>query len=227
MSTPDNPYGSAGQPYGSNDPQNTGAANGGYQAGQQNYGQEFGQGSSGPEYSQATSGQQGYGQQDFGQPSAQPAGTGYPSYPGVENTSGSYGAGGYPSAPAYGGVEIQERNTLAPWALVLSIAAIVFAISIIGLIIAWLPALVGLILSIIAILRAKKIQGPYRRMGMSVASLIISGLTTALFVIGIIGFSILMANSGEAIQKCQNDYPTNSSAQQQCINDAVQDALGG
>ena len=97
----------------------------------------------------------------------------------------------------------------------------------IGLIIAWLPALVGLILSIIAVLRAKKIQGPYRRMGMSVASLIISGLTTALFVIGIIGFSILMANSGEAIQKCQNDYPTNSSAQQQCINDAVQDALGG
>ena len=50
MSTPDNPYGSTGQPYGSNDPQNTGAANGGYQAGQQNYGQEFGQGSSGPEY---------------------------------------------------------------------------------------------------------------------------------------------------------------------------------
>ena len=146
---------------------------------------------------------------------------------GAENTSGSYGAGGYPSAPAYGGVEIQERNTLAPWALGLSIAAIVFAISIIGLIIAWLPALVGLILSIIAVLRAKKIQGPYRRMGMSVASLIISGLTTALFVIGIIGFSILMANSGEAIQKCQNDYPTNSSAQQQCINDAVQDALGG
>ncbi len=42
MSTPDNPYGSTGQPYGSNDPQNTGAANGGYQAGQQNYGQEFG-----------------------------------------------------------------------------------------------------------------------------------------------------------------------------------------
>ena len=168
-----------------------------------------------------------YGQQDFGQPSAQPAGTGYPSYPGAENTSGSYGAGGYPSAPAYDGVEIQERNTLAPWALGLSIAAIVFAISIIGLIIAWLPALVGLILSIIAVLRAKKIQGPYRRMGMSVASLIISGLTTALLVIGIIGFSILMANSGEAIQKCQNDYPTNSSAQQQCINDAVQDALGG
>ena len=227
MSTPDNPYGSAGQPYGSNDPQNTGAANGGYQAGQQNYGQEFGQGSSGPEYGQTTSGQQGYGQQDFGQPSAQPAGTAYPSYPGAENTSGSYGAGGYPSASAYGGVEIQERNTLAPWALGLSIAAIVFAISIIGLIIAWLPALVGLILSIIAVLRAKKIQGPYRRMGMSVASLIISGLTTALFVIGIIGFSILMANSGEAIQKCQNDYPANSSAQQQCINDAVQDAFGG
>ena len=203
MSTPDNPYGSTGQPYGSNDPQNTGAANGGYQAGQQNYGQ------------------------DFGQPSAQPAGTGYPSYPGAENTSGSYGAGGYPSAPAYGGVEIQERNTLAPWALGLSIAAIVCVITIVGLVIAWIPALVGLILSIIAILRAKKIQGPYRRMGMSVAALIISGLTTVLFVIGIIGISIFMANSGEAIQKCQNDYPANSSAQQQCINDAVQDALGG
>ena len=78
MSTPDNPYGSTGQPYGSNDPQNAGAANGGYQAGQQNYGQEFGQGSSGPEYGQATSGQQGYGQQDFGQPSAQPAALGTP-----------------------------------------------------------------------------------------------------------------------------------------------------
>ena len=223
MSTPDNPYGSTGQPYGSNDPQNTGAANGGYQAGQQNYGQEFGQGSSGPEYGQATSGQQGYGQQDFGQPSAQPAGTAYPSYPGAENTSGSYGAGGYPSAPAYGGVEIQERNMLAPWALGLGIVGLVLALPYIGII----PAVVGLILAIIAIMRARKIQGPYKRMGMSVIALIISGIAIIVSAIIII-LTVFMWNSmSDGIEKCQRDHPNDSVAQQRCLNEVGESTFGG
>jgi hypothetical protein len=162
MSTSDDDAGRAGPEPGST-PGSPGPS--GAPGGQQDYGQQ--------DYGQQSHGQQGYGQPGYGQPAyGQP--TAQPGYGQQPYGQPQYGQPGYGQPPAYGQqpgyppAYGRPTNTMAILALVL---AFVFA-----------PA--GLILGIVARRQIKRSgeEGD----GLALAGIIVGGIFTALFVLGIV-----------------------------------------
>ena len=130
-----------------------------------------------------------------------PPGGGYPQ-DGSAYQGGSYG--GYPAAtPA------PAKNAIAPWALGVSIFAIVLCwVPLLN----WILAIAGIVLGIIGIVKAGKISVPKNGKGMSVAAVIISVVAIVLSIV--LGMLVFKAAEGivgeENIQKINecNQLPT-------------------
>ncbi|MBV7281047.1 MULTISPECIES: hypothetical protein [unclassified Corynebacterium] len=141
--------------------------------------------------------------------------SGYPSgYP----TQGSYpGPGGYPNQGAYPnqggysdqgahpgghyGYPVEQVNKIAPWALGVSIAAVVLAVTVVGLVVAPFLAIAGIVLGIIAWVKGRKMQGPKRRVTMSIISVVISVLLLVIVAVITIFFGTLLSG---VVEECQN-----------------------
>lgn len=153
---------------------------------------------------------------------------------GAPNTGADYGAGSY-NAGNYGvgdaatysfpdtdNTLVTAKNGLALAALVVSLIALLFLVSVFGTLFAWIPGIIGIILSIIALVKAKNYVAPNGRKGMSIASLIIS-----LFVVIISGFLALTAflvytKSAEACSQ----YSGNPEAYSQCVAEFMAEQTG-
>ncbi|PRQ10527.1 hypothetical protein C1Y63_11110 [Corynebacterium sp. 13CS0277] len=135
------------------------------------------------------------------------------------NVYGSaYAAGGYPGT-GYASEPTGElrRNTLAPWGLGLGIGALVLCWSAVG---GLLLGLIGIILSIIALTKAKHIIGPFQRKGMAIGGLLVSilGLVAGAFFafVYFLGFTVF----SEFDEQC-NHLRDDQDAYTQCIQDAA------
>lgn len=133
--------------------------------------------------------------------------------PGGYEAYGTYGVGGRQTgrpdagyagvAPhdqfSYGGVgdwgEQEKKNSVAPWALAASLLGFLAGLTVIGAVLSFLPGVIGLILGIIGIVRASRIRGPRRRMGMSVVAVVFSVLAI-LMTVGLLAFAAFLSDSG-------------------------------
>ncbi|AKE41374.1 transmembrane protein [Corynebacterium kutscheri] len=135
----------------------------------------------------------------------------YNSYP-----DPAYGAaGGYTN---YANVP-ERKNNIATWALGVSIAALVLTITVIGIIGSWLFALLGIVLGIVAIMRARSIAKDGQpldkpRMGLSIASLIISVIALVLTIVLFIGGAAVLSQFSDCFGLPEDQV-------QQCIQDRV------
>lgn len=141
------------------------------------------------------------------------------SYPTHDATG--YQGDNYQGGYAPGGWETGQKNTMAAWALGISIAAVVLMITFVLAILAPLLGLVGLILGIIGVVNARKITGAGRRMGMSVVSIVLSALAIIIPVIMVIVLGVFgLAIWEEAgLEECMN--LSSSTAQEECLNDKL------
>lgn len=155
-------------------------------------------------------------------PGTEGAGYGNPGH-GEQGYGGANQPGGVYSGAEFGGAGAwavdAPANTVAPWALGVSILAVITGLSIIGTAFAVIPGLIGLILAIIAIVRARRIQGPRRRMGMSVTSLVLSVLAMLLTVLFFVFLGAVFQGTG--IMDCL-ELPT-AEQQEACLNQLVSD----
>lgn len=157
----------------------------------------------------------------------------YPEYPGGNQPTGGYQAQNpndyqkqFPDQQQYNGpgtgIPEDIKNHIAPWVLGLSILALLATISIIGVVLGAPLALVTLIFSIIAIVKARKIDGPFRRMGMSVTALILSLLTVIITAVATFGgIAVVSQLSGDCKQ-----YQDDKSAMEQCVQKSMKDRFG-
>lgn len=107
-----------------------------------------------------------------------------------------------------------NKNGLALAGLILGIVAVVASITIFGLVIAWLVAIVGIVVSIIALTKAKNYAPMNQRKGMAIAGLILSALTLiASVIIGVVFLSVF-----SVIEPCMN-LPQDQ--MQTCINERL------
>ncbi|GAB2499520.1 hypothetical protein CATRI_07550 [Corynebacterium atrinae] len=134
---------------------------------------------------------------------------------------GSYnsGAAGYAGTSGNSGwaTADERKNAVAPWALGVGIFAILAGVSIIGSGLSFVPGLIGLILGIIAVVKGRGIQGPGRRMGMSVTSIILSILAILATIAFWLIATYVMNETGMADCMSIQD----PAAQQACIEDAA------
>lgn len=147
-------------------------------------------------------------------------------YPGGAYPEGGYPEGGYPgaapagAAPAGGGWgQPEEINKLAPWALGIAVLSLVLIFVIGPLTIP--AAIIAVILGIIAVVKARKIQFGKRRMGMSVAAILIGLITTILMAIGAAGLYYFFNDAD--LQECSK--LEDKEAVQKCIEEKVQDSV--
>ncbi|AGF72654.1 hypothetical protein [Corynebacterium halotolerans] len=112
-------------------------------------------------------------------------------YPGA--SSGSHEQFNYGGAGTWAINE--EKNSVAPWALGVSILAVVVGLTIIGAPLAFIPGLIGLVLGIIGVVRARRIRGPRRRMGMSVTAIVLS-VIAVLMTVALVVLAFFVAGSG-------------------------------
>lgn len=112
---------------------------------------------------------------------------GLPSYSDIAS-SGSEAA--YSNAQAFGseGLITDKKNPLALWALILGIVSLGFVIVFIFAGVAFVPGIIGLILSIIALVKGKKYAPENRRTVLSVIGLVTSIIATVISV-GLLGFT--------------------------------------
>ncbi len=197
MTNPSDPHGSG--PQGPNGP---GGANG---SGPTDYGAyQYPTGNPGPGYQ--------------GGPGASQPYTGYPGGQGEAYGAGSSGAR---EQFSYGGAGAwdtgEEKNTVAPWALGVSILAVVTGLTIFGALLSFIPGIIGLILGIVAVVKARRIRGPRRRMGMSITAIVLSVLAV-LMTIGLIAVAVMLAGTGA--MDCFT--LTTPEAQQQCLEEWAQ-----
>ena len=121
-----------------------------------------------------------------------PGNPNYPNYPGNAGNSGYSGNPGYPNYPGYPGQQ--------PYATPYGPNDRWNTLCIVGFALAFIIPVVGLILSIIALNQINKTGGKSR--GLSIAGIIIGGISTVLTVIGIIfGFWII----GQTIKGIDTD----------------------
>ncbi|KQB86529.1 DUF4190 domain-containing protein [Corynebacterium lowii] len=111
-------------------------------------------------------------------------------------------------------VDAQERNKVAPWALGIGIAS---AALLLTLVLPIIVGLVGIVVGIIAVVKAKKNPTEGRRMGMSVVGLVLSVISFLISLVFVVG----VAQSADEIQACVNTYPEGSAEQEQCIADNI------
>lgn len=136
----------------------------------------------------------------------------------------------YGSSPAYGSGPVsgstwamaEQPNRLAPWALGVGILALLTGLSLFFTLFAFIPGLIGLVLSILALVRGRSLSGPSRRTGMSVVGLVLSViailLSVALWVLG--GMLVSEVGIGDCLTL------TDPAAQQQCMEDAINEWSG-
>lgn len=67
-----------------------------------------------------------------------------------------------------------QQNTVAPWALALSLVSLGLVLSLVGTLFALPVAVVSLVLGVIAVVRSRRIPGPLTRTGFSVTAIICS-----------------------------------------------------
>lgn len=140
----------------------------------------------------------------------------YAGYGGYQEPA--YGAAGYGAGPGGSTWAMEaEKNGVAPWALGIGILSLIVGVSMIFSGLAFLPGIIGLIVSIVAIVKARKLQGPGRRMGMSVAGLILSILAIVASILFWLLAVFILNDSG--VMECFSI--TDPAAQQTCINDAL------
>ncbi|KQB85433.1 DUF4190 domain-containing protein [Corynebacterium oculi] len=115
-----------------------------------------------------------------------------------------------------------EKNPLASWSLGLGIA------SLLSLFLLFPPLLVGLagiIVGALAVRKAKKNTTEGRRMGMSVAGLVMSGVAfTISLIITIVGVIFFVRYSPDIVD-CSEKYPAGFE-QDQCIAEVIDGAIG-
>lgn len=146
-----------------------------------------------------------------------------PQHDSVGSIGGAYqseqpvGTAAYPSQHPYGYVDPvqQPRNKLAPWALGLSIIALVCSMSMLGYVFGVSLGIVGLVLGIVALLKAGKLTGTYRRRGMAVSSIVLSVLALA---IGVVFGFLVLSFLGDAVDQC-GDVPEDQI--QDCVTDIL------
>ncbi|SQG64826.1 hypothetical membrane protein [Corynebacterium renale] len=156
----------------------------------------------------------------------------FPQYPGSTPTSPQGAEGG--AQPAYqpygaipdqapvaaGGWELanQARNKLSPWALGVGIFSLVSSTLLlligIGPLLGVLFGLIAIVLSIVALVKAKNFQGPGQRKGMAIGGLITGILGLVIGAVIIFGAFALFSEVGEACgdltgaeqEQCLADY---------------------
>ncbi|KAA8721777.1 DUF4190 domain-containing protein [Corynebacterium spheniscorum] len=189
--------------------------------------------SEGPEYPSASSeipgrpgegGAPGSAAPYTGAAAGAPAADGaYPggAYPGGAYPEDGYPEGGYPgAAPAGGGWgQPEEINKVAPWALGFAVVSVVAMFLLGPLVVPF--AIVGVILGIIGVVKARKIEFGKRRMGMSVAAIIIGLITAILMAIGAAGLYYFFNDAD--LQECTK--LEDKEAVQKCIEEKVQGTL--
>lgn len=130
---------------------------------------------------------------------------------------------GSPDQFNYGGAGAwainEEKNSVAPWALGVSILAVVAGLTIVGALISFIPGLIGLVLGIIGVVRARRIQGPRRRMGMSVTAIVLS-VIAVLMTVALVVLAFFLAGSG-AVDCFMLSTPE---AQQACLDEWARSA---
>ncbi len=196
MTTPNYPYG---------EPENNGDANSGSGGGAPDYG-SYGSGNpaSAGDYSTESP---GAGQISNSYPLA--GGAGY------QDPYNSGYTGGFENSPLNA-----TKNKVAAWALGLGIASVVLYLTIftgplaVLVLLAPFIAVAGIIVSIVALVKGKKVDGPGRRTGFSIAGLILSIIGLLIFIFFIV---VIMMVLGSGVMDCFNaDYP-DAAAQQACI----------
>lgn len=194
--------------------------------------------SEGPEYPSASSeipgrpgegGAPGSAAPYTGAAAGAPAADGaYPggAYPGGAYPEGGYPEGGYPGAAPAGGApagggwgQPEEINKVAPWALGFAVVSVVAMFLLGPLIVPF--AIVAVILGIIGVVKARKIEFGKRRMGMSVAAIIIGLFTAIVMAIGAAGLYYFFNDAD--LQECSK--LEDKEAVQKCIEEKVQGTL--
>lgn len=145
----------------------------------------------------------------------------------------SYPTGGYqdPYANAYagsGGFENSPlnapRNTAAAWALGLGIASVICALAVFTVVGAFLAllapflAVAGIIVAIVALVKAKSIIGPGKRRGMAVGGLVLSIITLLLTLIMVLAVAAII---GTGIIDCFTGGYTTPEEQQRCVEETL------
>ena len=156
-------------------------------------------------------------------PNQQDSVDGVPSY-GQYPTQGQ-NVQAYGGVPQYGqydspfAVEDTRKNGVAIAALVFALLALVMLISVALSIFAFIPGLIGVILSFVALSKAKKIAGNGRRKGMSIAALVVSALVTVFSGV-IVGLGVVVGL--DLWQACQG---LNEAQLTECVNDYVNERV--
>lgn len=97
----------------------------------------------------------------------------------------------------------KRQNGLATWALSLGIVAALMGMSLVLTAFAWIPALIGLVLGIMAVVKARKITGDGRRMGMSVAGLTLSALVLVFIAVLFVVAGTVVSQNPELLDCAQ------------------------
>lgn len=119
-------------------------------------------------------------------------------------------------------VAAEEKNKLAALALGLGIASVVLLLTIV---LPLLVGLVGIVLGIMAVRSAKKNTTQGRRMGMSVAGLVLSAVSFVLSIAMTIALVTFVAPLFGEINDCANQYPKGSSELDQCVQEVLEKGL--
>lgn len=154
----------------------------------------------------------------YGAPNQQAYGSGYGQAPG-SNQGDLY--------PEFNGEQAgwaldQKKNPLAPWALGLGIAALVLTITVIGAFISWIVAIAGIVLGIVALVKAKDYGEDGKRKVFSIIGIVLSALSLLLIVGGMMGLAAIFGPTAENCEQHQDD-PT---AFQRCLEDDIEQRFG-
>ncbi|STC70605.1 DUF4190 domain-containing protein [Corynebacterium pilosum] len=180
----------------------------------ENYHPENEQPSSQPEPLEAFPGDSAYGHAA----DATYGATGYQTtggYPGSE-----YAAAGYPGAMYPG--EVQEKNNMALWAMILGIVGFVLTVSIVGAVIGIgiLLGIVAIVLGILGIRRAGRMEGPNRRKGMAISGIVLGALSIVASIAIFLGlFSMLSWFADTGIMETCAPFQEDQEAYRQCIEE--------
>ncbi|RNE49297.1 hypothetical protein C5L39_02715 [Corynebacterium alimapuense] len=119
--------------------------------------------------------------------------------------------------PAITGAIETQSNRVAAWALGLAIAGLILFFTLFGAVFAIPVAMVSLILSVIAIGKARKLTGADTRFKMSVTALVISAATLVLSII--LWATIFMFVSNSDVIDCFE--VTDAAERDSCLQDSV------
>ncbi|WPF65233.1 MULTISPECIES: DUF4190 domain-containing protein [unclassified Corynebacterium] len=121
-----------------------------------------------------------------------------------------------------------ERNPLAGWSLGLGIASVVALLLLLIFVVPpLLVSLAGIIVGVLAVRKAKKNTTEGRRMGVSVAGLVMSVVVFIISVVFGIVMLVLFQRYSPDIVACGNQYPEGSDERDQCVAEVIDRAISG